>query len=165
MPSLILMRHAKAVDRFEAEDDFDRALNDRGHRQACEAGEILKSANPPLDLALVSPALRTQQTWVDVKKGWGIEVDSQGGMSLYHASPDMLRRALTSALESHDHIMLIGHNPGIGALVHSLAADIGRLSDLPQGWPTSALMRFELKDNSLDSVQSSDIYHNPKLQK
>ena len=30
MPSLIIMRHAKAVDRMEAEDDFDRGLTPRG---------------------------------------------------------------------------------------------------------------------------------------
>lgn len=162
MPHIILMRHAKAIDRLESDDDFDRALNERGQRQAREAGEIMRTAGVTLDLALVSPALRTQQTWNTVQEALGQNIEVQGGMSLYHASPDMLRRALDDALQTHSSLILIGHNPGIGALIHSLCGDVGQLQGLPPGWPTSAFMGFKLDGTSLAQVTERTLYHNPK---
>jgi len=41
MPHLILVRHAKAVERMEAEDDFERGLTDRGRADAARAGQAL----------------------------------------------------------------------------------------------------------------------------
>ena len=35
--TLILMRHAKAVDRLEAEDDFQRGLTARGREDSATA--------------------------------------------------------------------------------------------------------------------------------
>ncbi|WP_019959912.1 SixA phosphatase family protein [Woodsholea maritima] len=164
MPHIILMRHAKAVDRLESDDDFDRALNERGQRQAREAGEIMRAAGITFDVALVSPALRTQQTWKAVNEVLGQDVEVQGGMSLYHASPDMLRRALDDALQTHTSLILIGHNPGIGALIHSLCGDVGQLQGLPPGWPTSAFMGFKLEGTNLSQIIARTLHHNPKAQ-
>ena len=56
MPSLIIMRHAKAVDRMEAEDDFDRGLTPRGLSDAKRAAEAMAGAGLKADTALVSPS-------------------------------------------------------------------------------------------------------------
>lgn len=61
MPTLILLRHAKA----EAHnlEDFQRSLALRGRRQAIAVGEALTEEGLVPDLALVSAAARTKQTW------------------------------------------------------------------------------------------------------
>ena len=47
MPLLIAMRHAKAVDRMQAEDDFDRGLTERGVSDADRAARRPKPNNRP----------------------------------------------------------------------------------------------------------------------
>ena len=44
MPLLIAMRHAKAVDRMQAEDDFDRGLTERGVSDADRAAQAIEKA-------------------------------------------------------------------------------------------------------------------------
>ena len=61
--TLILMRHAKAVDRLEAEDDFQRGLTARGREDSAAAADVLAGRGIRVDLALVSPAWRTRQTY------------------------------------------------------------------------------------------------------
>lgn len=161
MPSLIIMRHAKAVDRLENEDDFDRALAPRGHEDADRAAAAMKAAGLSADFALVSPARRTLQTWDHVSQALGAPpVDSP--MALYHASQDMLERALDEALKAgREHIALVGHNPGIGALAHALADRADDRENLPWGWPTSAAIGFELAGADLSRPGRSFVF-NPK---
>ncbi len=145
MPTLIIMRHAKSVDRMEAEDDFERGLTGRGHRDADEAATAIQAAGLTASLGLVSPARRTRETWKHIAGVLG-EPPVQDPMALYHATHDMLIRAVIAAIdEGAEDIVLVGHNPGIGALVHGLADDTGQVGDLPYGWPTSATAAFSVK--------------------
>jgi phosphohistidine phosphatase len=143
MPVLILVRHAKAVDRMDAEDDFARGLTPRGREDAGRAGEALKAAGIAPALALVSPAQRTKQTWSILSAAVG-EIPVESPMALYHASQDFLERAAIEAFASSDTVVIVGHNPGIGALAHDLAWKAGANAALPEGYPTSAATVFEL---------------------
>ena len=163
MPLLIAMRHAKAVDRMQAEDDFERGLTERGVADADRAAHAIESAGLKVTHALVSPARRTRETWKRISASVG-EPPVTDPMALYHASPDMLERAIAEQLEAGaEAIMLVGHNPGIGALVHLLAGQAEAASDLPYGWPTSALAAFDVALESKRPVASKRIlYFNPK---
>lgn len=142
MPTLIIMRHAKAVDRMEAEDDFERGLTERGKDDAAKAGEAISAAGLRAGLALVSPSRRTRETWKQIASALG-EPPVDDPMALYHATYDMLARAVVKALETTEQdIVLVGHNPGVGALVHSLADQTGKVGDMPMGWPTAAAAAF-----------------------
>ncbi|MEO1040083.1 MAG: histidine phosphatase family protein [Pseudomonadota bacterium] len=149
MATLILMRHAKAVDRMDAEDDFERGLTERGRSDAARAGEAMKAAELSADLALVSPSRRTRETWTAVADALGApRVDDP--MALYHASDTMLERLIIDALDQGGSaIALVGHNPGIGALAHTLAARAGRATAMPPGWPTSAVVAFDFTPGSM----------------
>lgn len=163
MPLLIAMRHAKAVDRMMAEDDFDRGLTERGVADADRAAEALNRAGVKATHALVSPARRTRETWKRLSAILG-EPPVTDPMALYHASPEMLERAVAEQLDhGAEAIMLVGHNPGIGALVHMLAGQAEAASDLPYGWPTSALAAFDvaLEDKRL-TANRRRLYFNPK---
>lgn len=163
MPLLIAMRHAKAVDRMQAEDDFDRGLTERGVADADRAAQAIGQAGLSITNALVSPARRTRETWKRISATVG-EPPVTDPMALYHASPDMLERAIAEQLEEGaEAIMLVGHNPGVGALVHLLAGQAEAAADLPYGWPTSALAAFDVRVENKRPVASRRIlYFNPK---
>lgn len=161
MPSLIIMRHAKAVDRMQAEDDFDRGLTPRGHADAARAADTMKSAGLKAELALVSPARRTRETFKALSSVFP-DAAIEDPMALYHASQEMLERAVTEALESGaDAIVMVGHNPGIGEFAHALAARADAMEGVPYGWPTSAAIAFDLADDSLTRPSRTFLF-NPK---
>lgn len=143
MPVLILVRHAKAVDRMDAEDDFARGLTPRGREDAARASAALRATGVVPALALVSPAQRTKQTWSILSAAVG-EIPVESPMALYHASQDFLERAAIEAFASSEAIVMVGHNPGIGAFAHDLAWKAGANAALPDGYPTSAVTVFEL---------------------
>ena len=63
MKQLLLLRHAKSSRDDPDLSDFDRPLAGRGLKTAPRAGrELVKRGWLP-ELALVSPALRTRDTW------------------------------------------------------------------------------------------------------
>lgn len=161
MPSLIIMRHAKAVDRMEAEDDFERGLTARGHEDAARGAQAMRAAGLNVRTALVSPARRTRETWKHLAEVFPDAV-TDSPMALYHASQEMLERAVTEALEAGaTAIALVGHNPGIGEFAHALAARADAMEGMPYGWPTSAAIGFELAGASLTSP-SRTFFYNPK---
>ena len=66
MKTLVLMRHAKSGYSGDL-SDFDRSLNERGNRSATALGKWLKDNSFFPDLALVSAATRTVQTFNELK--------------------------------------------------------------------------------------------------
>lgn len=161
MPSLIIMRHAKAVDRMEAEDDFERGLTPRGHEDAARGAEAMRAAGLSVQTALVSPARRTRETWKHLAAIFPDAV-ADSPMALYHASQEMLERAVSEALEAGaTAIALVGHNPGIGEFAHTLAARADSMEGMPYGWPTSGAIGFDLADASLERPAHTFLF-NPK---
>tara|TARA_R110002073_G_scaffold121834_1_gene264568 strand:- start:7254 stop:7811 length:558 start_codon:yes stop_codon:yes gene_type:complete len=147
---LILMRHAKAVDRLEADDDFQRGLTPRGHEDSRRAAARLAALGLTAERALVSPAWRTRQTFDHLAPLLGgPEMDDP--MALYHASTEMLERAALAALQQVSRIVMVGHNPGMGGLAHKLAARCGVREALPMGYPTATTAVFALADASLNA--------------
>ncbi len=146
---LILMRHAKAVDRLEADDDFQRGLTARGHEDSRIAAERLAGLGLTASRALVSPSWRTRQTFEHLAPQLGMP-PIEDPMALYHASTEMLERAALGALKKVSHIVMVGHNPGIGGLAHKLAARCDARAALPLGYPTATATIFSLADETLE---------------
>lgn len=158
--TLILMRHAKAVDRLEADDDFQRGLTARGRADSAAAADALADRGIRVDLALVSPAWRTRQTYDQLLPQLG-EPELDTSATLYHASTGMLERAARSALERASTILLVGHNPGIGGFAHKLAQACGAGSRLPMGYPTATATVFTLENGDLSRPALQAVF-NPK---
>lgn len=163
MPQLIVMRHAQAVDRMEAEDDFERGLTERGRSDAARAGTAMAAAGFAATHALVSPSRRTRETW-NVIAGQVGDPPVTDPMALYHASTEMLERAVIELLEAGaETIALVGHNPGVGGFAHALAANAEAAQDLPRGWPTSAAAAFEIAPQGSRVIASKRLMlFNPK---
>jgi phosphohistidine phosphatase len=128
--TLIVLRHAKS-DWSGNEPDHDRPLAPRGRRQAPEAGRWLAGHAEPIDLAVVSTATRTQQTWALASAELSVVPERVDEERAYAASG----RALATLLEEYAGratVVLVGHNPGVEDLVHQLTGEWVAL-------PTSAI--------------------------
>lgn len=128
MRQLILMRHAQAEVAAPAGGDRERALSPAGRAQAAAMGAALKARGAALDLAIVSAARRTHQTWEGVAEGLGIgaappwlEVEPV----LYNAGAAILRQHVEGAEDRCEGLILIGHNPGVHQLAFELLSEGG----------------------------------------
>ncbi len=129
--TLILLRHAKS-DWSNDEVDIVRPLAERGRRQAPDAGRWLNEGIPNIDLAVVSPALRARSTWELVAAELDVPPQTRIDESLYAASEQELLDVVRELPEDVRTVILVGHNPGLEALVSRLTGE-----RVPM--PTSAL--------------------------
>lgn len=147
MQRLILMRHAEAERSAASGRDRDRALSPLGQSAARRMGQALASRGLSPDLALVSGAVRTRQTWELAHEAFG-DVEVRESDSLYNADADVLRRAIEAVEDEAGCLLVMAHNPG----VHVLAVDyliegaaspfiIERMSG---GFPTGAAAIFSV---------------------
>jgi phosphohistidine phosphatase len=130
---ILLLRHAKSSWDDPSLSDHARPLAPRGRKAAARMAEHLRS-EPPVDLVLCSPALRTRQTLELMASAFGdAEVAIEG--DLYGATDDELLGRLRSLTEDVSSVALIGHNPG----VHDLAVSLTRQGRRLERYPTGAL--------------------------
>lgn len=121
MRRLILMRHAKSSWADPGQRDLDRPLNKRGRRSAALIGGWLKDKGYLPEMALVSSARRTQETWAGVVAATGAAPTTYLP-ELYHAAPEAMLSMLRGAAGAGTLLML-GHQPGTGAFAARLLAD------------------------------------------
>lgn len=145
MQSLILMRHAKAVRDSEAASDEARGLTDRGRLEARAAGAAILAERLPIDLALVSPAARTRETFEETGLA-GHAAALQIVDGLYLADAASLWR--TACISGAANVLILAHNPGLQDLIADLvrqSGDRSRLSlDLLVHLPTAAWAAFSI---------------------
>lgn len=146
MRRLVVMRHSKA--EASGPSDHGRALTDRGHADAEEAGRWLRSQGVAPDAALVSDALRTRETWADVATGAGWELEPDFVAALYAAEPDAAIDLVRETDPEVGCLVVVGHNPTM-AYVAELLDDGDGDADaatamITRGFPTSGLAVFDV---------------------
>lgn len=175
MKTILLMRHARAGDTRAGEHDYDRSLTDDGREMASQTGKILSSLNLRIDRIVSSAAVRTRET-ADLVAA---EVNPASAASpsaswpviyrpeLYHASGHAFANAAAqSAFDDESTVLIVGHNPGIGALMCYWANE--RLDVSPA---TLFAFRFDvnswtnIKANHNEGVQVLAIIQDGKLRK
>lgn len=119
MKRLILLRHAKSSWAVPGLDDHDRPLNERGQRDAPRIGAWLVREGYVPDAALVSTAVRTRATWEALGQAFAA-VPVILRSDIYEAAPASLLSALQTAAPEVACVLMLGHNPGIGALAQML---------------------------------------------
>jgi phosphohistidine phosphatase len=131
-PTLVLLRHGKSDWSDDDIDDLRRPLAGRGERQASEAGRWLSGNVQSIDLAVVSPAVRARATWDLVSAELDHPPRALVDDRVYEAAVDDLL-SVVRAIEDEAHtVVLVGHNPGLEDLAHTL-------TDQAVAMPTSAL--------------------------
>lgn len=147
MQRLILMRHAEAERAAGSGRDRDRALSARGREDAAAMGRALAARGLKPDLALVSPAKRTTQTWELAHDAFG-DVEVRDDDPLYNGGADTLRRLIEGAEDDAGCLMLVAHNPGVHVLAVEYliesAASPAILDRMTGGFPPGAAAVFSV---------------------
>lgn len=149
MRKLILMRHAKAEAKAASGDDFDRSLTERGYRDAVIMGKVLAQAGLTPDVALVSAAERTRQTWAGLAESFP-NAQARFDRKLHNAPSVAIHAAIETAAEAADTVLVVGHNPGIPMAMLELiieAAEPASVLDKARGsFPTASAVAFEFDE-------------------
>jgi phosphohistidine phosphatase len=143
---LWILRHGEA--HSQARSDAERQLTTRGR------DEVLKSAahllGKPLHLIIASPYVRAQQTAELVHQVLGL---NEPIMSVPWLTPDSDPQQVLSQLDrySMDDVLLVSHQPLVGALVGLLVAghyreaqpmNTASLAELEGDFPLAGLMEL-----------------------
>lgn len=147
MQRLILMRHAEAESAAGSGRDRDRALSARGRSDAAAMGRALAARGWKPDLALVSPATRTRQTWDLLHDAFG-DVQIRDDEALFNGGAGILRRLVREAGEEAGCLMVVAHNPGVHVLAVEYliesAASPSALDRMSGGFPPGAAAVFAI---------------------
>jgi phosphohistidine phosphatase len=141
--TLVLMRHAKAEQ--SGPTDFERQLADRGLVDATEAGQWLAGRGVEPDAALVSAAVRTEQTWDSVNEAAGWDLEATLEEALYEAGTESALDLVRQTEEGVSTLVVVGHNPtmaSLAQLVDDGDGDDEAGNEMALGFPTSAVAVF-----------------------
>ncbi|MER8848125.1 MULTISPECIES: SixA phosphatase family protein [Mesorhizobium] len=150
MKQLLLLRHAKSSWDDPDLDDFDRPLAERGLKAARLIGRELAARDWLPDQVLVSPALRTRDTWRLVAAELPVHPRVAFAEALYDAAAADILSQLRKADPSSGCLLVLGHNPGLEELAKRLAgsgSEAKARKRLEKKFPTAALARFVLEDD------------------
>ena len=136
--TLYVLRHAKSDWDDPDLDDHDRPLAPRGRQAAPLIAGWLRDRGHAPALVLCSSALRTRQTLEHVAEAVP-DAEVRVEDELYLASAGELLGRLRAVAEPIPSVLLIGHNPGLQALVLALAGRSPARRQVEGKFPTAAL--------------------------
>lgn len=128
MERIVLVRHAKAMDREAWElDDLSRPLLPKGHKRAEGLAELLVKRYPSIDAIFASPAIRTKETAQSIARAFPAaplvlaeEILPDSGIVGYSK---LLEQA---SIKGHKEIVVVGHEPDLSETVSMLCSN-GRI--------------------------------------
>ena len=160
MKKLSILRHAKTEQWLDingdlVHSDFDRALTQQGHDDAVLVVEALLMLEPTIDLVISSTAVRARQTTEHIMAGLhdGNDVSPplQWTKAIYGAGADTLLTTLVQLPAKINHVLLVGHNPGVTYLITGLLANSSNATDIDM--PTAALAHLSLDINDWSQIR------------
>ena len=135
MKRLTLVRHSKSDWSLPGQQDWDRALNKRGQRDAPEMARRLRARKLKPDAILSSPAVRALATATIMARELKIAPSIvRQDERLYLAGPSDMLTVIRELGGDARHLMVFGHNPGITEFANRLSA-----GDRIDNMPTSAV--------------------------
>lgn len=141
---IVIMRHGDAV--IGADDDAARALTATGRQQSRNMANWLQSQLPQVDLVLVSPYLRAQQTWQAISDLFpGAKVETVAEL-VPHGRVSRVVDELLALQNDIGTVLVISHLPLVGYLVAELCP-----VQVPPMFVTSAMVAVEI-DNSTGTL-------------
>jgi len=144
MRRLLLFRHAKAT-AFTGHDDHDRALIERGRRDAARVAAFVAASGLIPELVVHSGARRARETAEIARAAWPRLVEARVEPRLYEASRHAVEAIVRALPDGCASVMLVGHNPSVADVANRL---IGRgaeldLLRLSAKFPTAGLAVLE----------------------
>ena len=125
MKRLTLVRHAKSSWKDPELSDFDRPLNKRGKHDAPLTGKRLAARGLRPEFIVSSPARRARRTAKLIARELELPDDRLIlETEIYDAEAEVLLKVVRALDERWEHVLLVGHNPGLTEL-GNLLADCG----------------------------------------
>jgi phosphohistidine phosphatase len=116
-----LLRHAAAEDRAESGRDADRTLTEDGHKRARDVARGLAELEPGIELILTSPYARARQTAEPAARALHLAGKIRETQALEPSSdPQEILDELRA--EKAESVLLVGHEPHMGALLGRLVS-------------------------------------------
>jgi phosphohistidine phosphatase len=137
---LYVLRHGKSSWDDPALADWERPLSGRG-RRACKliAAHLREQRVEPATV-IVSPALRTRQTYDRISRGLPEGTPTWTEPRLYGSDAGTLLEVVQELPDEFCSALLIGHNPAVQSLGLMLAGDGAELPRLRRKLPTGSLL-------------------------
>lgn len=132
---LVLLRHAEAKNS-SPDGDIGRELTKAGRATVTELGEWLAGQGVRPDVVVVSPSVRTRQTWEALKAGGMRAAAVWADAAIYDADPGDVIESIQAVPDDVRTLLVIGHAPAVPAVARDLPdhREEGRpLSELD--WP------------------------------
>jgi len=131
MKRLTLVRHSKSDWSLPGQQDWDRALNKRGQRDAPEMARRLRARKLKPDAILTSPAVRALATATIMARELKIAPSIvRQDERLYLAGPADMLTVIRELGGDARHLMVFGHNPGVTEFANRLSAG-DRIDNMP----------------------------------
>lgn len=128
MLTLYLLRHAKSSWDDASQPDFERVLANRGREACALIGEFIEEKGIDFDLVLVSTAVRTRETIELVKEHAKFRGEVRYDERIYEATVSQLLEIISQIDNDRESVLLVGHNPGIEALLALLTGEHQRVT-------------------------------------
>ncbi len=119
MKRLTLVRHAKSRWTESTLPDHARPLAKRGQREAVWLADTLARELPEPDRLLTSDARRALATADALQAQWPA-LSPEMNSRLYLATPQTLLKVLRQLPDEVEHVLLVGHHPGLSELACQL---------------------------------------------
>jgi phosphohistidine phosphatase len=145
MRRLLLLRHSKTERPEPGERDRDRKLTERGRLDAPIIGAYMARHRFIPDLVLVSPAIRTRETWELAAAAFAKTPPIVKDERIYNAGADTLVELIRETEDART-LLVVGHNPGVHDLARRLigSGDVEARESLNEKLPTSGLVVIDL---------------------
>ncbi|MFW0777458.1 MAG: SixA phosphatase family protein [Rickettsiales bacterium] len=142
--TLTILRHAKAETGDAGQDDKERGLAERGEMATKIVGAHLVQCEVNPDLVLCSDATRTVKTLRAVEQVYARPLQVRYEPRLYLASANEMLNLIAEVPDEVQHLMLVGHNPGMHELAMKLSKEGEEevIDRLAIKFPTCAVARF-----------------------
>lgn len=145
MPRLLLLRHAKSDWSAPGQGDHDRALSERGRRDAPRMGVWMAREGLAPDRVLCSTARRARETLALVLGAMEATPRVDFVRDIYAGGANALIELARARGDGVERLMMVGHNPLMEETAARLAGE-GEAEELAQmaaKFPTGALAVIE----------------------
>jgi phosphohistidine phosphatase len=147
MKTLYVLRHGQAAPETDSSTDFERELTKHGQAEVRRAADHLRKRGELPTLVLSSSATRASQSAELCVGAWPAGVELIESEDLYLAAPTSYLLALAERGQDHAKAMVVGHNPGLEALVYLL-------TERSEHLPTAGLVEIELDVRAWSEVST-----------
>jgi len=157
MLTLSLLRHAKSSWSDPELDDHERPLAKRGVKAIPALAKFMRQEKLRPSVVLCSDAMRTRATLALLLAELGPPAPRViYNDVLYLATPETILAEIARVDDSDQHVLVVGHNPGLHALALELVGEGDRktLATLAREFPTGALVVFSFEASSWKDVRS-----------